>query len=650
MPNRNISSQNDDIVIVDQADSGGTKTPPKQEDYYKKSSEDFSPDQSHGADSAVGTDYSWDEEGREGAKTRYQMDEQSAIQDSLGSRQELNAAGQQAQAQHALQQYSDRQSAQRAGWTGGYVLDQNRQREYMKASIQANMYGAMELQKMGFESQLAAARLAYDINKEELALERYRLAQEYSFAYANATGILITPEIRDMNEQYRAAEMVLSEMDLEDDNVLDSSEYQRAKRIIESIERWYGELGVSPQGVKTMAYQDFIFQKHQAAIQAAYSSKADHQLVMTNPDGSYVVNAQGNASILDLYLDDPSDILEYLESSTHGQRAFNQYLNLNVQNEMVRLINQYPDMTEEELIQKFAENNKIIDLLTRLGEDVINYISPERISTDDEDNRVLNLNYSHGDGRYFNIRIGLDGQEISTDGADTPITIPDLDDDEKLKDDLNNDPISVVTDLPDLLGFGIQTQNDLVDIYGTSFGNVTKMATDYYARMQTIEVLFSGNYTAEQADEAVRNAMWLFDRQGRNMDLKNTPYDDNKYPVNAYTTHQMFNFMAKRAGLDPEVFSWNWNIQKGDSVRPGIEANSLTGSQAAFLESLGFVNVERGRTLWLPGTGTNYYAMGVPATGGISGLAGVHNFRGAFIRYLQQNATPVDKINTTEGE
>ena len=406
------TTTNDDIVLAEHTgDASGPK--PQKEDYYKSKQGNFN-DQHDvlEAGAAEGTEYSWDAEAKKGAKTRHQMDEQLAIQDALGSRKELNQAGQQAQAQHVLQQYSDNQSAQRAGWTGGYVLDQKRQRDYLQASIQANMYGAMELQKLGLESQLSAARLAYDINKEELALERYKTALEYAFAYANSTGILIAPEVRDMNEQYRAAEMMLAEMDLTDDAVLESSEYQRAKNIIKTIERWYQDMGVSPAGAKTMAYQQFQFERDQSIIEGAKATLLTHQILMTDGNGQYKIDSQGNPSVLDLYNDSPEDILNYLKNSTLGQRSFNQFLSLTVEQEMIGIINQNPGVSDQDILELFAQNNRLIGLLDRLGEEVLDFINPERISTDDDGNRILNLPYTHGDGRTFNIRIGLDGQEL----------------------------------------------------------------------------------------------------------------------------------------------------------------------------------------------------------------------------------------------
>ena len=130
-----------------------------QKPEYKPTGKDgINGDASAGAGAAKDTQYSWDKKGTDQAQNQYQQDALKAKQDALANRQTIEQNALQYQQQADMMQYANNQNAEKVGWTGGYVLDQNRQMEYLKASIQAQMYGAMELQKYGYDSALAAAR------------------------------------------------------------------------------------------------------------------------------------------------------------------------------------------------------------------------------------------------------------------------------------------------------------------------------------------------------------------------------------------------------------------------------------------------------------------------------------------------------------
>lgn len=363
---------------------------------------------------------SWEQDAKDLAEKKYQLDKEQTVLDNLHQRQEIEEAGRQGQEMHAMQQYSDKQSAQRAGWTGGYVLDQNRQREYLKASIQANMYGSMELQKLGYESQLAAARLAYDINKEELALERYRMAYEHAIHQAQLTGYWISPEIHDMNQQYLAAEQILAGLDLDDDAVLESSEYQRARNIMNTIENWYAQHGVSPAGVKTLAQREFDFLVDEARIDAALNNLGPGEYAMTNEDGDYLRTPEGRVRSINLYDASDTEIMEFLEEAGNGSTALNKHLETLASNRITELIGANEDATVQEIMDKFDENNPVIPFLTKLGEDVIDYLREDRITTDEDGNRIYTMTHQHGE-HTFTIQIGLDGQETS---QEQPTVVP----------------------------------------------------------------------------------------------------------------------------------------------------------------------------------------------------------------------------------
>ena len=163
-----------------------------------------------GAGAATGTEYSWDAKGANKANTQLQMDVNAAKQEALAQRQTIEQNAQAYQQQADMMKYSANQSAQSAGWTGGYVLDQNRQMEYLKSSIQSQMYGAMELQKYGYDTALAAARLSYDLNQQEFAHQYYMDAVNVAVTEAQQTGYYISAEVRDMMSQYNIAQEKLA--------------------------------------------------------------------------------------------------------------------------------------------------------------------------------------------------------------------------------------------------------------------------------------------------------------------------------------------------------------------------------------------------------------------------------------------------------
>lgn len=222
-----------------------------------------STDKSAGAGAAEGTQYSWDKQGMDVAQNQYQQEVLKAKQDALANRQTIEQNALQYQQQADMMKYANNQNAEKVGWTGGYVLDQNRQMEYLKSSIQAQMYGAMELQKYGYDSALAAARLSYDLNQKEFAHKYYQDAVNVAVTEAQLTGTYFSAETRDMMSQYSAANQELG--DLKDKSIEEidegiangsislTPEQTRAHEVKKNIESWYSANGVTKTGIKTLA-------------------------------------------------------------------------------------------------------------------------------------------------------------------------------------------------------------------------------------------------------------------------------------------------------------------------------------------------------------------------------------------------------------
>ena len=233
-----------------------------------------------GTEAADGVQYKWDKQSAERAELNYKKNLLDTKANYLTNRQEIESQGQAAQQQTDMQKYSQNQSIDKVGWTGGYVLDTERQMNYLKESIKAQMYGQMELQKYGYETSLAAARLAYDTDKYDLALKYYEQAIQNAVTESSQTGLYIAPEVREHANNYKIAADILN-----DPNAT-AEEKENAARVVTNVTNWYKEYGISPAGVKTMA-------KLAADAEIALSNQAQ----MKSMYEMYAIDTQNNYSI-----------------------------------------------------------------------------------------------------------------------------------------------------------------------------------------------------------------------------------------------------------------------------------------------------------------------------------------------------------------
>ena len=227
-------------------------------------------------------DYKWDTHAQERADIDYKKSVLEAKKNYLTNRQEIETQGQQMQEQVIMQEYSQNQSTEKAGWTGGYVLDTERQMAFLKQTIQAQMYGQIELQRYGYDTALAAARLAYDTNKYDLAMQYYQKAIENSLNEATVTGYYVSPEVKEHLNQYSIASKRLNE----------GTGTDRDKQIIESVYNWFESNGISKQGVMTMAKEDFITTLHKTA-QSLANFQSDSSIFKIDIDSYGKIDANG---------------------------------------------------------------------------------------------------------------------------------------------------------------------------------------------------------------------------------------------------------------------------------------------------------------------------------------------------------------------
>lgn len=285
-----------------------------------------------GAAAAVGRAYSWETKGKDLAENAYQQKVLEEKQGMLTQRQELEKNAQQYQTQADMQKYSDNQTADKVGWTGGYVLDQERQREYMKQSIQAQLYGAMELQKYGYDTAMAAARLSYDANLLNYSQEYYNQAVQNALNEAQVTGVYFSAEVKDMLSQYTIAEAKLQ------DSTLSEEEKARAQKVKDTIDNWFGsENNISKEGIKTLEawnaeqslelqWSQELWTKYNAALQSIKEDvNKQTTFIALDENGNYVYD--GNAvKTIDMTSMTNTDLAEYSKNGAASKQQVESYI------------------------------------------------------------------------------------------------------------------------------------------------------------------------------------------------------------------------------------------------------------------------------------------------------------------------------------
>ena len=283
-----------------------------------------------------GTQYSWQTSGKEKATTQYGTDvlaaKQNAQENASTINQNLNTYQQEAD----MMQYQNNQEAEKVGWTGGYVLDQNRQMDYLKASLNAQMYGAIELQKYGYDTSLAAARMSYDLNQQAFAQEYYQQAVQNALNEAQITGTYFSAEVKDMMGQLTVAQQKLKE----------NPEDENAQKIVDSIVNWFGSENLSEAGVKTLQkweaeqandlnWHTQTWTEYQAALESAKASIDDNPTVFLKyiDDGnqnsiiSYMNDGiQTEVQTIDMSRMSNADLKEYADSCKKAREQVQAYI------------------------------------------------------------------------------------------------------------------------------------------------------------------------------------------------------------------------------------------------------------------------------------------------------------------------------------
>lgn len=327
-------TQNDDGVINNQYanenDASQYATSPNTTTVAKDSKT------GSGIDSALGTEYSWDTKASERANLDYEAAVLESKSNYLTNRQELESQGQQLQQQVDMQKYSQNQSNEKAGWTGGYVLDTERQMAYLKQTIQSQMYGQMELQKYGYDTSLAAARLAYDTNKYDLALEYYNTALQRAVTEADITGYYVAPEVTEMLNEYSIASSILNA-----ESGYSDEERERADKVLASVYEWFQANGISKEGVMTMSKYESERDWNQSLIDSfEYIDETTHQItgdkfIEYGADGKPVYSEDGTTvKTKNFKTMSSQEILDYIAINDICKEQFYGYMDNKITGEM----------------------------------------------------------------------------------------------------------------------------------------------------------------------------------------------------------------------------------------------------------------------------------------------------------------------------
>lgn len=290
--------------------SGGTtpvQTQPSQEttvETIKETTKDSGIGAMLGQSSGEGLTHSWDKEAKQYADKLYQQGKAEAESEYSVKASELKTEAQTSQEDLEMQKYTNAQTADKLGWTGGYILDQQRQMSVLKAGIQAQLFNTQELNRLGLESSLAAARLNADLKNQELAHQYYQDAVTNAINTANVTGYYLSPEASDYLTQQRAAEQIMATSDP------NSAEYAKAQNVINYVDNYFSENGLTKQGTKTLALishelQQDQFELEKKQLEISYIMASKQSTEYTEGKAGLYYDESGNTAFAGTSENDP---------------------------------------------------------------------------------------------------------------------------------------------------------------------------------------------------------------------------------------------------------------------------------------------------------------------------------------------------------
>ena len=300
--------------------------------------------------------------------------------------------------------YIAAQTADKFGWSGGYALDAARQVEYLRASIQADIFSQQELQKLGYKSNLEAAYASAELELNEQAQNNYYQAQQMAISQAQLTGQYIDPAIADMCIQASAASAIMNKEGIDKT----SPEYQKAQKVYDYMVANLNARGnvkdgvvqITPVAIQTLADIQMEMEKlnfEQAKIQVLNSivESGGIALPVIGDDGQIISwtsspSAAINENLAKFYQSQPdaftSKVNELMTNMSTGYTSWLQMKDANG-----RLINDGKSFNEF-LIAAYKNPNTLTDLLKLVNPEVKTYTQGDLTATkDNEGNWTINF-------------------------------------------------------------------------------------------------------------------------------------------------------------------------------------------------------------------------------------------------------------------
>ena len=527
---------------------------------------------------------SWESNAERMAEGQFKVDVNKAKQTLLRSRQQMQDEGMKGQTELALGEYERGQSAEKAGWTGGYMLDQKRQGDYLKASIQAQMYGAQELQKYGMDTQLEAARLSYDLGKENLAYKLYQDAQQMAITEAQMFGYYVSPEIRDLLNQRTAAQTVLS------DTNSTEAERQRAQQILTQVDTWFGEQNLDPNDITTFGRITMEREaQNQAKLDAVLASIGDDPSVFLarNADGSYMTDPATQQYVKLNFADiSKEDLYNFLNKDDNSElkfadSAFKSYARFLGQSSIaayMATLGEDEEPTQAGFATFIAQegNDKLAAYFESLGlttEEAQAIIGETFTASLTSDGKTISYGYN-----------GTTGDGTTTNTTTSPTTtVPEVVIDE-------DDPDSVYSDYEIPYNNSVITKDDFIERYTkyarhTNDGGSLELPTSAAEYADQFKIFYDNamkNHSfSNQIPENISYTNWA----------KNLHNSHNMFIGGSYDGHleeRIGNYFKDKAGFDLGKITFEDTPYGPNASTLKIDAFNLTNPQKEKLKALGF--------------------------------------------------------------
>lgn len=174
---------------------------------------------------------SWEHGAAKEAESHYDFEKQKARNEAIRRRQEVMGENQSSMHEYFGTEYQTNQKADKHGWTGGQLMDENTRAKFLQAQLNADVYARDAYVEGEFDSNLAVAREYASLKQKELAEEAYQKAQQNALARFELSGHYVSPEAADMLDQYRLAKRN------RDDNP------EKADKVMAEVEQYFADLG-----------------------------------------------------------------------------------------------------------------------------------------------------------------------------------------------------------------------------------------------------------------------------------------------------------------------------------------------------------------------------------------------------------------------